>query len=116
MGAGVPNEVVNFGFDHDSPEFAANATGWPEPSAYIQWKGTDVCMDFHCECGAFCHFDGDFAYVVKCPHCGSIWEMPSTVYPRKADGRTFSGHVEAAKILQPDEDHCDESGNPQPVA
>lgn len=31
--------------------------------AFIQWKGTDVCMDFHCECGVHMHFDGDFAFV-----------------------------------------------------
>lgn len=30
------------------------------PYAFIQWKGTDVCMDFHCECGAHCHFDGSY--------------------------------------------------------
>lgn len=32
------------------------------PYAFIQWKGTDVCMDFHCECGAHCHFNSDFAF------------------------------------------------------
>ena len=26
--------------------------GQPNPRAYVQWKGTDVCMDFHCDCGA----------------------------------------------------------------
>jgi hypothetical protein len=55
------------------------------PYAFIQWKGTDVCMDFHCECGAHCHVDADFAYFVDCPHCGQRWQMPSYVYPRKAD-------------------------------
>ena len=72
------------------------------PYAFLQWKGTDVCMDFHCDCGAHCHFDGDFAYNVRCPHCGSGWEMPCFVFPRKTD------KADTAKTLEPDEDHCDE--------
>ena len=43
----------------------------------IHWKGTDVCMDFHCTCGAHSHFDGDFCYVYKCPSCGRRWKMPT---------------------------------------
>ena len=54
------------------------------PQAFIQWKGTDVCLDFTCTCGANRHFDGDFAYVLKCPDCGARWEMPCLVYPRPA--------------------------------
>ena len=60
----------------------------PKPHAFVQWKGTDVCMDFHCECGAHCHFDGDFAYTVKCPHCDAVWEMPFNIFPRKANNQT----------------------------
>jgi hypothetical protein len=74
------------------------------PSAFIQWKGTDVCMDFHCECGADCHFDGDFAYTVKCPHCSTVWEMPHHVYPRKACAETMEYWRENPKPLEPDED------------
>lgn len=79
------------------------------PYAFVQWKGTDVCMDFHCECGAHCHFDGYFAYAVKCPHCGTIWEMPCYIKPRKANENTFPGHIEMAKDLESDEDHSDET-------
>lgn len=79
-----------------------------KPSAFIQWKGTDVCMDFYCECGAHCHFDGDFAYTVKCPHCETVFEMPCMVYPRRADGRTNEHWKDNAKLMIPDEDHCDE--------
>lgn len=49
---------------------------------FIQWKGTDVCFDFHCPCGYDGHFDGYFAYAVKCKRCGSVYEMPANVYPR----------------------------------
>lgn len=59
------------------------------PHAFIQWKGTDVCLDFHCVCdyesntGDFGHFDGYFAYRIKCDKCGRVWEMPWHVFPRE---------------------------------
>ena len=75
------------------------------PHAFIQWKGTDVCMDFWCECGAHCHFDGDFAYTVKCPHCSTVWEMPTVVFPRKAvSPQTDQYRIDNPKMLDPDED------------
>ena len=46
----------------------------PRPHAWIQWKGTDVCMDVHCKCGESMHFDGDFCYYIKCPVCGQVYE------------------------------------------
>lgn len=62
------------------------------PHGWIQWKGTDVCMDFHCKCGAHGHVDADFAYYVKCGKCGQVYEM--------------SGHVEAMPIDAPP-DSCE---------
>lgn len=79
-----------------------------ETHAFVQWKGTDVCMDFWCDCGAQCHFDGYFAYAVRCPHCKTIWQMPSHLFPRRTDERTYPGHVQMAKDLEPDEDHSDD--------
>jgi hypothetical protein len=102
MEKSVPDEVVGLGFE--AGDFSHNKTGWPEPSAFIQWKGTDVCMDFHCECGAFCHLDAAFAYTVQCPHCQTVWEMPSTIYPRKADDRTYAYWRENPQMLEPDGD------------
>lgn len=43
---------------------------------FIQWKGTDVCLDFICECGIQGHFDGFFAYSLTCPRCDRQWVMP----------------------------------------
>ena len=40
-----------------------------EPSACLQWKGTDVCMDVYCDCGTHSHVDGDFCQFVICPAC-----------------------------------------------
>lgn len=44
-----------------------------KPHGWIQWKGTDVCMDVHCKCGQIVHVDGDFAYNVRCPYCKTIY-------------------------------------------
>jgi len=43
------------------------------PHGWIQWKGTDVCMDIHCKCGQHSHIDAEFAYHVKCPACGTVY-------------------------------------------
>ena len=43
------------------------------PHGWIQWKGTDVCMDVYCQCGHHSHVDAEFAYHVKCPVCGAVY-------------------------------------------
>lgn len=36
-------------------------------TTFIQWKGTDVCMDWYCpNCGKHNHEDRDFMYEVQC--------------------------------------------------
>ena len=61
----------------------------PEGAAvFIQWKGTDLCADFTCECGESYHIDAMFVYAIKCT-CGLTYEMPSHVTLlkiEKADG------------------------------
>lgn len=53
------------------------------PYGWIQWKGTEVCMDVHCSCGALCHVDSGFCYHIKCTGCGQIYEVGGHVvlYP-----------------------------------
>lgn len=63
------------------------------PHGWIQWKGTGVCLDFHCKCGAHGHLDAEFAYYVKCGACGQVYEM--------------SGHVEAHPIDGVPQGSCD---------
>lgn len=47
---------------------------------YIQWKGTDLCMDLFCPaCGGHSHYDAMFAYAVRCCHCGADWKMPEDI-------------------------------------
>lgn len=44
------------------------------PCGWIQWKGTDVCVDLYCTCGKQFHFDGDFMYYIQCPYCKAYYE------------------------------------------
>lgn len=69
------NEPIDPIDDPDVAQYAPRET----PSAFIQWKGTDVCLDLHCRCGAHSHFDGYFAYALRCPACGGVFDMPTTV-------------------------------------
>lgn len=52
--------------------------GTRKPHVFVQWKGTDVCLDFFCDCGGGGHYDGDFAYGLRCSDCGTEWLMPHT--------------------------------------
>lgn len=58
-------------YDQDTPR--GDARGW------IQWKGTQVCMDVHCACGAHGHIDAEFAYFLKCAHCGRVYATGEVV-------------------------------------
>lgn len=46
-----------------------------QPQGWIQWKGTNVCADFHCKCGADFHIDSDFAYMVGCRVCSTVYAV-----------------------------------------
>lgn len=52
---------------------------------FIQWKGTDLCMDFFCDCGGGGHFCGFGAYAIQCPDCKTYYEMPTDVPLKKLD-------------------------------
>lgn len=49
------------------------------PNGWIQWKGTDVCMDIHCKCGENSHVDGDFQYFFVCPKCKTSYAVGCNV-------------------------------------
>lgn len=49
------------------------------PYGWIQWKGTDVCIDLHCVCGHHGHFDGDFFYYYQCPECKAKYAVGMNV-------------------------------------
>ena len=45
------------------------------PSGWVQWKGTDVCMDVYCICGHHSHFDAEFLYYLRCPKCSRVFSV-----------------------------------------
>jgi len=49
------------------------------PHGWIQWKGTDVCVDLHCACGHHGHFDGYFFYFYECPACRAKYALGQNV-------------------------------------
>jgi hypothetical protein len=62
-----------------------------KPHGWIQWKGTDVCMDIYCACGHHSHIDAEFAYYVECPKCHKVYMC--------------NGHIELIELkIKPD--HC----------
>ncbi len=50
-------------------EAILNMTRPEGPYGFIQWKGTEVCMDCWCSCGTHFHMDAEFMYAVECPSC-----------------------------------------------
>lgn len=44
-----------------------------KPAAWLQWKGTDACMDVFCVCGALGHLDGSYSYRIVCSACGRTY-------------------------------------------
>lgn len=69
------------------PRYRQFETKHERPNAWIQWKGTEVCMDVYCSCGEQFHVDAEFAYYVKCPHCGQHYECDGhvTLHPIPAE-------------------------------
>lgn len=49
------------------------------PQVFIQYKGTDICLDLRCPCGVLGHFDGYFAYAIECGACGRKFTLPTTL-------------------------------------
>lgn len=62
----------------------------PGTNVFIQYKGTDLCADLYCDCGTHLHYDGYFAYAVKCWGCGSVWELPQMVTMKKVESSRWT--------------------------
>ena len=50
-----------------------------EAHGWIQWKGTDACIDLHCKCGHLGHLDREFLYFYKCKACGAKYAVGQNV-------------------------------------
>ena len=56
-------------------ETPANKIIKAKPHGWIQFKGSDLCMDIHCKCGEITHVDGEFIYFVECRKCSTVYEL-----------------------------------------
>ena len=78
-----------------------------KPRTFVQYKGTDLCMDWSCSCTPPSqdfkfHIDAYFAGVLKCPDCGAVWQLPQALeFTRLPDD--YEGHVLTAS--PPDDEH-----------
>jgi hypothetical protein len=72
------------------------------PHVYLQWKGTNACIDFYCLCGKSCHFDGYFAYVVQCGYCDRMYEMPQILFPRLLETKPDHDCIQVMDISDED--------------
>jgi hypothetical protein len=63
----------------DAFDRVEKATRLEGPHGWIQWKGTNVCMDVYCACGAHVHVDAEFCYQVECPHCKRVYAVGAYV-------------------------------------
>ncbi len=49
------------------------------PHGWVQWKGTQACIDLLCACGVHGHLDEDFLYHVKCSVCGAVYALDGQI-------------------------------------
>lgn len=64
---------------NDTYEKISAATRLEGAHGWIQWKGTNVCIDLHCKCGEHFHLDREFAYFTQCPKCSQYYALGSYV-------------------------------------
>lgn len=66
-----------------------------QAAVFVQYKGTDICLDFHCICESeypgsdFGHYDGYHAYALQCGRCGRIYEMPTNLTPKLVESTQY---------------------------
>ena len=61
-----------------------------QPHGWIQWKATEVCMDFVCSCGNSGHIDAGFVYFVRCERCGRVYRLPGYVEAVELTGQEIA--------------------------
>ena len=59
----------------------------------VQWKGTDLCMDFNCpNCEQNSHFDGITFGFIKCFKCETNFQLqPEIAFSEVTEAETFGG-------------------------
>lgn len=82
----------------------AEECGMDPPYGWIQWKGTDVCMDTYCPCGHHGHIDAEFAYNYRCQKCDTIYSVSPFVRLRKVDDEDRAEIERGCGIISDDEE------------
>lgn len=77
----------------------------PLPCGHIQWKGTDVCIDLDCICGAHSHYDGDFLYFFKCWKCDRRFAVGSAITLHEIDDIEVIEDIETGHGFKTDTDY-----------
>lgn len=49
------------------------------PTNNLQWKGIDICIDLHCDCGVTSHADGFSFGFIQCPSCLQVYKLDHVV-------------------------------------
>jgi hypothetical protein len=81
--------------DRDNP--ATESGGW------IQWKGTEVCIDLHCVCGFDGHLDDSFLYRVHCPRCDRQFLVGQNIKLIEMTPEEIEASVHESHVIQGDE-------------
>lgn len=85
----------------EASEFPFTTPEGSDAKMHIQWKGTDVCLDFYCPCGTQGHFDGDFAYFIHCPDCGTVYELGTQVIAKRTEPGSTEGDNRVQTLHDP---------------
>lgn len=98
------SDMTDVAGDQTTEEFPFCSPDGTEADMFIQWKGTDVCLDFRCPCGTHSHFDGYFAYFVTCPTCDQTYQMGTQVIAKRVDRSAVNwGQNVHPQMLEADE-------------
>ena len=81
------------------------------PHGWIQWKGTNVCMDVHCVCGAHAHVDTDFCYFLRCDHCSRVYRVECNLPLHELSPEAAAYLERSASLIREARDE-DEYGRP----
>jgi len=92
---------VNAKNEEQEPQYSSPFENGPH--GWIQWKGTDVCMDCYCECGHHGHIDAEFAYSYQCPKCKQIYTINGHVQFHKVDSVDHQCVVTDESYVEDDE-------------
>lgn len=71
-----------------------------EAHGWLQWKGTDVCMDFHCKCGHQTHLDCDFTYYIECGKCHRVYWPNAYVWMTELTADEAASVADETKVTE----------------